>query len=963
MQSTFRITLLFLFFVSIFSLNAQLDQPPFTPAVERDAAYQVRKQVAPTSLLKNIAFRQLGPVVQSGRVVDVAVNPADPTEFYAAFASGGLWKTENNGISFSPLFQNEAVMTIGAIAVDWTNNTIWLGTGEVNSSRSSYAGAGIYKSTDGGKTFQQSGLAESHHIGRIILHPNDPNIAWVAALGHLYSPNQERGVYKTTDGGKTWKKTLFVDQNAGAVELTLDPNNNNILYAAMWERTRRAWNFVESGIHSGIYKSTDQGDHWTLMTDKNSGFPTGKGVGRIGLASVSDRNKTILYAAVDNYNRRPKKEPSTFTLTKDELRQMDKNAFLKIEDYKIKDYLRQNNFPEKYDLDAIKKMIKNDKITPNDLVKYTENANALLFDTPVIGLEIYRSEDNGKTWHKTHENYLDGVYYSYGYYFGQIRSNPRNPKEIYVYGVPILKSLDSGKTFEFIGGDNVHVDHHALWVDPNKDGHLILGNDGGINISYDDGENWIKCNTPPVAQAYAIAVDMEEPFNVFCGLQDNGVWKGPSTDKISTSWHNSGHYSFDGILGGDGMQIAVDTRDNNTVYTGFQFGNYYRIDLKEEDYTYITPKHDLGESPYRWNWQAPIILSPHAQDIVYFGANKLFRSLDKGNHFEAISGDLTNGGKKGDVAYGTITAIDESPLKFGLIYTGSDDGKVYCSPDGGNTWKDISVGLPENYWVSRIQASKFEAARVYVSLNGYRWDHFNSMVYVSEDYGQTWTKIGKQLPLEPVNVIREDPQNPDILYVGTDNGLYVSLDRGTNFMEMNKQLPAVAIHDLIVHPRDHQLVVGTHGRSLFIADVTALQQLTPELMAKKLHLFDIGKGKSRANYGKQSWFSKNEASFEFPIYVSQKGDVSIEIQTEKGIVLYRNKTMADPGINYLTYDLTIDDKQIKAYQKELNELREDGSKPIRLKKADNGKFYIQKGKYQIILRKDGEEVKEEWVVK
>ncbi len=958
-----KTTLLLVFFIVSFSLSAQLDRPPFTPATERNAGYKQRLDRTSSSLLKNIPFRQLGPVVQSGRVVDVAVNPNNPTEFYVAYASGGLWKTENNGTSFTPLFQNEMVMTIGAIAVDWKTNTIWLGSGEVNSSRSSYAGAGIFKSTDGGKNFVALGLAETHHIGRIILHPNNPKIAWVAALGHLYSPNQERGVYKTIDGGKTWEKTLFVDQNAGAVELTLDPNDVNTIYAAIWERERRAWNFVESGNHSGIYKSTDQGETWSLSSTQASGFPTGKGVGRIGLASVNNGGNTTLYAVLDNYNRRPKKEKDPLKLDKEELRSMTKTDFLNLEDYKIKDYLSRNNFPDKYDLKSVKKMVKTGKITPEDLVKYTESANSLLFDTPVIGMEIYQSNDNGKTWHKTHEDYLDGVYYSYGYYFGQIRTNPRNPQEIYVYGVPIIKSLDGGKTFEFIGAENVHVDHHALWVDPNKDGHLILGNDGGINISYDDGDSWVKCNTPPVAQAYAIAVDMEQPFNVYCGLQDNGVWKGPSTDKINVSWHNTGKYSFEGILGGDGMQIAVDSRDNNTVYTGFQFGNYYRINLAEKDYTYITPKHELGERPYRWNWQAPIMLSPHAQNVIYFGANKLFRSLDKGDHFEAISGDLTKGGKKGDVAFGTITSIDESPLKFGLLYTGSDDGKVYCSPDGGNTWKDVSAGLPENYWVSRIQASKFEEARVYVSLNGYRWDDFHSMVYVSEDYGKTWTKIGRDLPLEPVNVIREDPKNAAILYVGTDNGLYVSLDSGQNFMEMNKNLPAVAVHDLIIHPRDKQLVVGTHGRSLFIANVSELEQLTPELMAENLYVFDLQKAKSRSSYGKKSWFSKNKASFEFPIYTSKAGKVSIDIQTQKGISLYRNETKVDAGINYLSYDMTVSEKQIKTYQKELNEALEDGDKPIRLKKADNGLFYIQKGTYQLIIHQGNDEVIREWVVK
>ncbi len=738
--------LLFCMLCCVFSATAQLTQPPFTPAVERLKSLDQRKALKEKSIVDAVKFRNVGPTVCSGRVVDLEVSPADASHFYVAYASGGLWKTTNNGATFEPLFDNETVMTIGDIAVNWKNNTIWLGTGESNSSRSSYAGVGMYKSTNGGKTWQYLGLGESHHIGRIVLHPNNPNVAWVAVLGHLYSPNQERGVYKTTDGGKTWTKTLFINDDTGVVDLLIDPASANTLYAAAWDRSRRAWDFVESGKNTGIYKSTDGGNTWTLLTAKNAGFPIGEGAGRIGLAMTRQGGKPLLYAAIDNYFRRPEEAPDGEILTKKMLKTMSKDSFLQLKPYLIKEFLQNNGFPEKYTVESVRAMVEKDKIKPAALAEYTEDANSLLFDTPVIGLEIYSSANEGKSWKKTHEGYIDQGYNSYGYYFGNIRVSPRNPNKLYMLGFPVLRSDDGGKTWKSINGDNVHVDHHALWVSPTRDGHLILGNDGGINISYDDGESWVKCNSPAVGQFYAVAVDMAKPYNVYGGLQDNGVWKGPSTYQYSTEWHGSGRYPYSELVGGDGMQVAVDTRNNEIVYTGFQFGNYYRFNTRTEERKFITPKHDLGERPYRWNWQTPIHLSVHNQDILYMGAHKVFRSFNGGEKFDAISGDLTKGGQKGDVPYGTLSSIHESPLRFGLIYAGSDDGLVHVTRDGGQVWQNISAGLPEDMWVSRVQASKFDEGTVYVSLNGYRWDNFTPYLYVSSDYGKTWRRLGKDLP-------------------------------------------------------------------------------------------------------------------------------------------------------------------------------------------------------------------------
>ncbi len=937
----------------LYSAQILVAQPPYTPADARIKSFEQRKKLEAASIVNGIEFRNIGPTVMSGRVADIDVSLADPTNFYVAYASGGLWKTENNGQTFSPLFDMEMVMTIGDIAVDWARNTIWVGTGEVNSSRSSYAGTGVFKSTNGGKSWQHMGLGESHHIGRIVLHPSNPNIVWVATLGHLYSPNKERGVYKTSDGGKTWKQVLFVNDNTGAVDLIIDPNNAKVLYAAMWHRERRAWDFVESGEGSGIYKSVDGGETWHLLTDKNSGFPHGEGAGRIGVAVAKDKGKTILYAAIDNYFRRAEKEPEADVLTKDMLRNMSKEDFLKLPKYQLKDYLQSYGFPEKYSADKVIEMVKNQEIKLSALVEYVEDANSLLFDTDVIGLEVYRSTDEGKTWKRTHDKYLDQVYNTYGYYFGQIHVSPRNANKLYTYGVPIIRSDDGGKTWKAINGDNVHGDHHVLWANPKREGHLIIGNDGGINISYDDGATWSKCNTIPVGQFYAIAVDNAKPYNVYGGLQDNGVWMGPSTYRASNGWHDSGEYPYKSILGGDGMQVAVDTRDNTTVYTGFQFGNYFRINTKTGDRKYITPKHNLGERPLRWNWQSPITLSSHNMDIVYFGSNKLHRSFDQGNTFQEISADLTQGGRKGDVAYGTLTTIHESVLKFGLIYVGSDDGLVHVTRDGGNTWENISAGLPKDLWVSRVQASAHQEGTVYVSLNGYRWDDFTPYLYMSVDYGKNWKRIGNDLPLEPINVIKEDPTNPNLLYVGTDHGLYISLDKGLIFMQMNNNLPAVAVHDVAIQNRDKEIVVGTHGRSLYAANIKELQQLTSEKLSEPLLVYEINKQRYNSRWGATGFFGALIPEVKIPLYANSDGKVKMTIQTESGVTLHHFEVEVKKGLNYPSYDLSFDENALEEYTKVLNEKRKPDDKPIKLKKADNGKFYLYRSSLKVLVEKGG----------
>jgi photosystem II stability/assembly factor-like uncharacterized protein len=819
-----------LLLVTVFT-NAQIKP---TPAELRLKGMQQRQVLKAKSVLDSIKFRNIGPSIMSGRVVDVDANPSDPTEFYVAYASGGLWYTNNNGQSFIPVFDSAEVITIGDIAVNWKTRTIWVGTGEVNSSRSSYAGIGIYKSKDNGKTWQYLGLPESHHIGKIQLHPTDDNIAWVAALGHLYSPNKDRGVYKTTDGGATWKQTLSIDDNTGAIDIDINPSNPNEVYAAAWYRTRRSWNFEEGGKTSGIYKSTDGGNTWSLLTKQGSGFVTGDVVGRIGI-TVYPKNPQIIYAIVDNQTARPdttKKDSTKYVLS--DFKNLTVEQFALLNEARLDTFFKNTGMARRYNAKDVKRLIATGQLKPTAIYDYL-NVNTGFEGTPV-GAEVYRSDDGGQSWKKTNTKPLN-LYSTYGYYFGKIFVSPYNDQKLVITGFDIEMSNDGGKTFVRIDKENTHADHHIAWIDPQKDSHIIIGNDGGCNITYDNGQHWFKANTPAVGQFYSVFVDNARPYNVYGGLQDNGVWYGPSNNRDNYDWYDNGNYPFKSIMGGDGMQVQVDTRDNVTAYTGFQFGSYSRLNRlnPRETSKRITPQHQLGEKPYRFNWQTPVLISKHNQDIIYFGGNKLFRSFNRADTFIAISGDLTNGGRPGDVPFGTITTIAESPLRFGLLYVGTDDGNIQLSKDVGSTWtllnptptkKGQAAVLPQGLWVSRLIASQYKEGRVYASLNGYRDDDFNAYLYASDDYGTSWTQLGKDLPAEPLNVIREDPKNENILYVGSDGGLYVSFDRGQSFMMWSAGLPkSIPVHDIAIQERENEIVLGTHGRSIYIAKLEDVQGL------------------------------------------------------------------------------------------------------------------------------------------
>ena len=929
----------FCFFSMVFA------QPTATDAVILHQSLQAVDAQRSASLVQHIPFENIGPKVMSGRVVALAVNPQDPTEFYVAYASGGVWHTTDNGISFTPISENAPTQNIGEMTMHWPTRTLWVGTGENNSSRSSYAGIGLMKTEDNGATWEIKGLPDSHHIGKILINPSDPNHVVVGVTGHLYTSNNERGVYVTRDGGEQWSQTLFVNETTGIIDMAHVPGNFAIQFAAAWEKDRKAWNFTGNGNASAIYKSTDAGQTWIKISTPDSGFPTGEGVGRIGLA-VYDEN--TVYAIHDSQFRRPQEDQKKQEgLQKNDFKTMTKEAFLALDNQALNTFLKTNNFQEKYRAQNLKNSVRSGSVLPKDLATYLEDANSLLFDTPVVGTQVFKSTDGGAHWEKTHSDYLDNIYFSYGYYFGHIHVHPKQADKIYIYGVPILTSDDGGKTFTSIGKPNVHADHHALWINPDRTGHLINGNDGGVNITYDDGANWMKNNSVDVGQFYAINIDHERPYNVYGGLQDNGVWKGAHNAKDDERWQSTGHNAWTSIMGGDGMQVQIDRRDSNVVYTGFQFGNYYRLHLATRERKALQPKHTLGESPYRFNWQTPILLSEHNQDIVYFGGNKLHRSLNQGDDWTTISEDLTQGGKPGNVAYGTLTTLAESPFQFGYLYTGSDDGLVYKTTNGGAQWTLISQAFPKDLWVSRVVASAHQKDRVYVTLNGYRWDDFTPYVYVSDDGGNHWTSLAGNLPHSPINVVREDPVNENVLYLGNDQGVWVSLDRGQSWHPFVEGLTNVAVHDLVVQPEEKHLLVGTHGRSIYKANIECLQEELPQALT----LFAPKKVKHSKRWGKSysPWRKAYTPQTTFTTFSEQATAFALEIRDQQGQVVYRKTGELSKGYNLLDYSLEY--APVKRSKKSKT-----------LKSNDKGIAYLSKGAYTVAIKTAAKEVQQKLLI-
>lgn len=888
------------------------------PAEARLAGYARRLELEKASPLQGLRFRNVGPEVQGGRIVDIEGIPGRPDALLVAFASGGLWRTDNRGGSWTPLFDRESAMTIGDVAVaDADAQVIYCGTGENNSSRTSYSGTGVFKTTDGGKTWANVGLHDSHHIGRIVVDRANPEVVYVAALGHLYTENAERGVYKSSDGGRTWERVLFVDERTGAIDVVQHPSRPEVLYAATWEKARTAANFLESGPGSGIWRSTDAGRTWSRL---GGGLPAGATVGRIGL-DVSPARPDRVYAVIDNQSLRPESEPldeetPPGQLTARRLRALSAEGFGRLDDATITRFLRGNEFPKALTARSLKRDVKAGRITIADLVAYLQDANRDLFEREIVGSEVFRSDDGGDTWKKTHEGRLEKIYYSYGYYFGRVHADPVDADRVYFGGVPMLGSADGGRTWRGLDERGVHVDHHALFVDPRAPNRLALGNDGGLNLSFDHGETWTKVNNVPVGQFTTLALDNAEPYNILGGLQDNGVMRGPSTYRPGTSDPNA----WKSIYGGDGSAVVPDPKDPNVVYAAYQFGNASRLDLKTGERAKIRPRHELSatkkEKPLRYNWVAPILMSPHSRDVLYFGANRLYRSFDRGDTWTAISEDLTSAAEQGDVPFGTLTSIAESPKRFGILYAGTDEGKVWGSRDGGLTWVDLSAGLAPSRWVTRVIASAHDEGTVYVAQNGYRNDDFAPYLFRSTDFGRTWESLAGGLPAEPVNSVREDPKAAHLLYVATDTGVFVSLDKGAGWMAMAGGLPHVPVHDVQVHPREGDLVVATHGRSVYVAEAAPLRKLTPEVRAKALHAFAIKAVKSDADrgYGDHPWITwpREDVVVRIPYWSKDGAPATVTIKDEHGSVWRELSATSLVGMNAVEYDLSADPKRADA---------------------------------------------------
>ena len=739
--------------------------------------YDQQVEMKKTSKFKDLKWQFLGPTNISGRCTDVAVVAPKGKAYtmYMAAASGGVWKTDNEGTTWAPVFDQAASTAIGNIAIAPSNpQIVWVGTGEANIFRSSQSGAGIYKSVDGGKTWQPMGLAGTNTIARIVVHPKNPDLVYVAASGHEWTTNPERGVYRTVDGGRNWEKLFYINEETGAIDLRMDPQDNDTLYAAMWQRTRKKWNDPRNEVQSkdsGIYKTTDGGKTWKPV---NTGLPEGKFRGRIGI-DICLTKPNILYAFVDNYEKA--REPS------------------------------ESERADSYGLPSA------------GIIK---------------GATVYRSEDKGETWKQAsgltpeQKQFMERHSNTYGWVFGQVRVDPGNENTVYTMGLGLNVSYDGGKTFQ--GLDSPGGDHHALWIDPDNSNYLVNGFDQGLAVSYDKGKTWKYFqDTLPVCQFFNIAYDMGTPFKVYGSMQDHGSFRAPVD--LSRGRDRIPAQKFEGAPGGEGSNQAIDPTNPNVVYSA---GFYGTISRTEYDRTGTAPGRPFSktllprlfenEPKLRGEWLAPFILSPHNPDILYHGMQFLFRSLDRGDTWERISPDLTyaTASEMGDIPYHTLFAISESPLKSGLIYIGTDDGKVWMTKDGGKAWIEIMAGLPYQQWVSRLAASQFDMATVYMTQNGKRDDDVAPYIWKSTDYGKTWVDISKGIPLGPVNVIREDPVDRNVLYVGTDQAVFVTTDGAKTWNVLGGNLPSSYVHDLIVHPRDNIVVIATHGRGMWVLDANAV---------------------------------------------------------------------------------------------------------------------------------------------
>jgi photosystem II stability/assembly factor-like uncharacterized protein len=762
---------------------------PPTPA---QPAPQAQPVAVDAKLFDALTARPIGPANMGGRIVDLAVVQDNPAHILVATASGGLWKTTDEGKTWTPIFDHQATISLGAIAVAPSNpDVIYVGTGESNARNSVSWGDGVYRSTDGGKTWKHLGLKETHHTGRIVVHPTNPDVAYVAVLGHLWGPNKERGLYKTTDDGKSWELSKFIDENTGFIDVAMDPKEPDILYAATYCVRRDAFSggnpAVQTGPNTGLFKTVDGGKTWEKM---GNGLPK-RPLGRSGLA-VYAKDPNIVYAVVQT-------DRTTVTV-------QGQAANLKT------------------------------RVLLDDTGKKVTRP----IDADDGG--VFRSDDKGKTWKQVNSLVPRPFYY------GQIRIDPTNDQRLYVLGVQFFTSQDGGKTFATTG-KGAHPDHHALWINPKNPKQLVLGNDGGLYFSQNQGAGFTHINNAPWGQFYGIAADMRRPYWVYGGLQDNGSWGGPSATRNNVGITNANWVK---INGADGFQCQADPNDWGTVYAEAQYGKPVRINMKAAmggmgkggGGKAIQPPSPKGGPAYRFNWNSPMLLSPHNSKTLFYGGNHLFRSDDRGDNWKAISPDLTHGKPGPSASTGhTLTSISESPIKAGVIYVGSDDGRVHVTRDGGKNWTDLTgnvPGLPKDFWVSRVECSYHAEGTAYLAVNRYRNDDRRPYVFITTNYGQTWLPIVGNLPEGgSVHVIRESSRNKDLLFVGTEFALFATLDGGGTWHRLKGGLPTAAMHDVVIHPRDRELVIGTHGRSIYVMDIAPLEELTAKTLAAPVHLFDL----------------------------------------------------------------------------------------------------------------------------
>ena len=791
--------------VAVLSLNAQA--PAKADADFLRTAYDTYSSMRQSSPYRAASWMYLGPTNVSGRATDIAVaDRAGQRRIYAAYATSGLWKTDDLGKTWQAVWEHMATTSIGDVAVAPSNpDIVWVGTGEANIFRASMAGTGLYKSTDAAKTWQYMGLADSQTIARIVVHPTNPDIVYVAASGHEWTDNTTRGVYKTTNGGKTWDRVYYRSPRTGAIDLVMDPRDPNVLYAALWQRVRRKWSDPrnEPGYkESGIVKTIDGGKTWIEITQ---GLPAPEHRGRIGLDIARSRPDT-LYAFVDNY----------------EIGRMAKAGQ---RDAYGRPMLETQGF--------------------------------------IKGADVYRSDDAGRTWTQTSRkdqamiDYLNNAQSgTYGWVFGQIRVDPNNPDRIFILGVPLSISEDGGKTFRRFGGTStsnadgrstggVHGDHHGLWIDPADSKIIYNANDGGVYLSTDNGATWTFAESAAGAQFYNVELDTSNPFWAYGSIQDHGSRRGRVTigadRKVPT-------VAFEGAPGGEGSHHAVDPNNPNIVYSHGFYGSFSRTDLgvtgggrgrgrAAGDAPPAGPQREVDIRPsddptaeLRAQWMAPFIISPHDSSIVYAGYQFLFKSTTRGDKWEKISPDLTLNAKEqmgenpSAIPYQTIVALAESPRRKDLFYVGSDDGRLHMSLDAGKEWTELTSRLPVRRWISRVLPSAFAENTVYVTQRGREDDDFAAYIYKSTDSGRTFRSIVGNIPAGPVNVIREDPRDANILYVGTDFGVYVSTDGGQRWQVLGGNLPSVQVSDLQYHKRDNVIVVSTYGRGMWVIDAVGIKR-------------------------------------------------------------------------------------------------------------------------------------------